>query len=279
NAKGTSYAQDLQQSVEAMVRASQSAVGHESHGEHGSVFVLREDLLPPHDLAVLRSAARVLILANRGSLSEQVVREQAPRPEPALPRLRVERESPETPPPPASDLEFWNGLGGFTPDGREYVTVLGPGRWTPAPWINVVANPAFGFQVSEAGAGYTWCANSRENKLTPWSNDPVSDAPGEAFYVRDEESGSVWGPACLPIREETGPYVIRHGQGYSRFEHTSHGIALDLLQFVPLSDPIKISRLVLENRSGRKRRSEERRVGKECGRRGAEQKTAYEIET
>ncbi len=254
NAKGTSYAQDLQQSVEAMVRASQAAVGHEEHGEHGSVFVLREDLLPLQDLAVLRSAARVLILANRGTLSEQVVRQRAPSPEPVPPRRRPVRRTPETLSPPVLDLEFWNGLGGFTRDGREYVTVLDKGQWTPAPWINVVANPSFGFQVSESGSGYTWSVNSRENKLTPWSNDPVSDAPGETFYVRDEDSGLLWGPTCLPIREDTGPYVIRHGQGYSRFGHASHGIALDLLQFVPLSDPVKISRLTLENRSGRKRR-------------------------
>jgi cyclic beta-1,2-glucan synthetase len=96
--------------------------------------------------------------------------------------------------------------------------------------------------------------NSRENKLTPWSNDPVSDAPGEVFYVRDEESGALWGPTCLPIREDSGRYVIRHGQGYSRFERTSHGIALDLLQLVPPRDPIKISRLTLKNLSGRRRR-------------------------
>jgi cyclic beta-1,2-glucan synthetase len=118
----------------------------------------------------------------------------------------------------------------------------------------VVANPAFGFQVSESGSGYTWSENSRENKFTPWSNDPVSDPPGETFYVRDEGSGLLWGPTSLPIREEARPYVIRHGQGYSRFEHTAHGIALDLLQFVPLEDPIKISRLTLENRSAEKRR-------------------------
>jgi len=254
NAKGTSYAQDLQQAVEAMVRASQSAVGHETHGEHGSVFVLREDLLPLQDLAALRSAARVLILANRGTLSEQVVRQQAPRPVPAPPSRRPARGRRDVPSAPAMELDFWNGLGGFTPDGREYVTVLDKGQWTPAPWINVVANPVFGFQVSESGSGYTWSVNSRENKLTPWSNDSVSDTPGETLYVRDEDSGLVWGPTCLPIREEAGPYVIRHGQGYSRFEHTSHGIALELLQFVPLIDPIKISRLTLENRSGRKRR-------------------------
>ncbi|HYV86237.1 MAG TPA: glucoamylase family protein [Patescibacteria group bacterium] len=254
NAKRTSYAQELQQSVEAMVRASQTAAEHETHGSQGRVFVLREDLLSPHDLAVLRTAARVLILANRGALSEQVVREKAPGPEPAPPRRRPVREKSGTPPVPRLDLDFWNGLGGFTPDEREYVTILDQRRWTPAPWINVVANPDFGFQVSESGSGYTWSVNSRENKLTPWSNDPVGDAPGETFYVRDEDSGRLWGPTCLPIREDAGPYVIRHGQGYSRFAHESHGIALDLLQLVPLGDPIKISRLALENRSGRRRR-------------------------
>src|SRR2546422_2054389 len=156
--------------------------------------------------------------------------------------------------PPRLDLEFFNGLGGFAADGREYVTVLGEGQWTPAPWVNVVANPSFGFQVSESGGGYTWSVNSRENQLTPWSNDPVCDPPGETLYIRDEESGEWWGRPAVPIREEASTCLVRHGQGYSRFEHTSHGIALDLLQLVPPEDPVKILRLVIENRSGRARR-------------------------
>jgi cyclic beta-1,2-glucan synthetase len=156
--------------------------------------------------------------------------------------------------PPRPDLEFFNGLGGFDENGKEYVTILGEGQWTPAPWINVIANPSFGFQVSESGSGYTWSLNSRENQLTPWSNDPVTDPPGETIYIRDEDSGELWGPTVLPIREEAWPYTARHGQGYSRFEHTSHGIALDLLQFVPLDDPIKIFRLSIKNHSTRSRR-------------------------
>jgi len=254
NAQGTSYAPGLQESLEAMVQAIQSAAGHEGHPEHGGVFLLRADLVPARDQLLLRAAARVVILANRGTLSEQVVRLERSRPGPVPPQHRAPPESAATVSPPALDLEFFNGLGGFTPDGREYVTVLGKGQWTPAPWINVVANPDFGFQTSESGSGYTWSKNSRENKLTPWSNDPVSDTQGETLYVRDEDSGLVWGPTLLPIREETWPYVIRHGQGYSRFEHTSHGITLDLLQFVPPQDPVKISRLTLENRSDRRRR-------------------------
>jgi len=253
NASGPSYAQGFQESLEVMVRASHAA-GDVQLKERGAVFLLRTDLVPVRDQALLSATSRVVLLANRGTLAEQLVRLEGPRPGPVPSRLRTPREKPESASAPTMDLEFFNGLGGFTQCGREYVTVLGEGQWTPAPWINVVANPEFGFQVSESGSGFTWSVNSRENKLTPWANDPVSDTPGEAFYVSDEDSGLVWGPTSLPIREEPWPYVIRHGQGYSRFEHTSHGIALDLLQFVPMRDSVKISRLTLENQSESKRR-------------------------
>src|SRR6185295_1517891 len=131
-------------------------------------------------------------------------------------------------------LSFFNGLGGFTEGGREYVTVLAEGQWTPAPWLNVISNSKdFGFQVSETGSGYTWSANSRENRLTPWSNDPVSDPPGEAIYLRDEETGEVWSPTPLPLREPE-QYLVKHGQGYTIFEHSSHAIYQELLMFVPM---------------------------------------------
>jgi cyclic beta-1,2-glucan synthetase len=157
-------------------------------------------------------------------------------------------------PVPRPEMEFFNGLGGFTSAGREYLTILNGNEHTPAPWINVVSNSSFGFQVSTEGSGFTWSLNSQQNRLTPWSNDPVSDAPGEAIYVRDDETGEVWGPTVFPIREKTASYSVRHGQGYSRFEHASHGIALELLQYVPIDDPIKISRLKITNQSGRERR-------------------------
>jgi len=253
NAKGTSYAQDLQKSLEELVKASKSAAGREKKDEKGDVFVLRADLIPPRDRVLIRAAARVMILAQRGTLSEQVVRLSRSRPGPVPPRQRARSKPEKITPAPAASLEFFNGLGGFVPDGGEYVTVLAGRQWTPSPWINVVANEQFGFQASEAGAGHTWAGNSRENKLTPWSNDPVSDTPGETFYVRDDESGLVWGPTILPIREEHSPYTIRHGQGYSCFEHESHGITLSLLQFVPPRDPIKISRLTIRNDTDRKR--------------------------
>jgi cyclic beta-1,2-glucan synthetase len=254
NEQPPSYAQDLQAALEAQIRTSQSRLRHEGHEPAGSVFILRADLITVEDRNLLRTAARAVLLSHRGSLTEQVIRQ--PRSEAAS--IPAARRQPAPKPldivTPRPNLEFFNGLGGFAVDGREYVTILGQGQWTPAPWINVVSNPSFGFQVSESGAGYTWSVNSRENQLTPWSNDPVSDPPGETIYVRDEDSGELWGPTVLPIREEAWPYIARHGQGYSRFEHVSHGISLALLQFVPLEDPIKISRLTIENHSGRSRR-------------------------
>ena len=254
NEQAPSYAQDLQAALEAQVRTSQSRLRHEGHEPLGSVFILRGDRISAEDRILLQTAARAVLLSRRGTLAEQVMRQ--PRSEAAL--VPLARRQPGTKSldvlPVQPDLEFFNGLGGFAVDGREYVTILGEGQWTPAPWINVIANPHFGFQVSESGSGYTWSLNSRENQLTSWSNDPVTDPPSESIYVRDEDSGELWSPTVLPIREEAWPYIARHGQGYSRFEHASHGVSLGLLQFVPLEDPIKISRLTFENYSGRPRR-------------------------
>ncbi|MEO8443377.1 MAG: glucoamylase family protein [Gammaproteobacteria bacterium] len=255
NERGASYVQDLQIALETLVRASQSRVQVAAHGARGSVYLLRTDLIAAETRARLSSVARVQIVAQRGSLADQLDRSRKPAANRvrALPRKAPPGVGAVTAPEP-KDLEFYNGLGGFAADGSEYVTLLGPGQSTPAPWINVVANPAFGFQVAAEGSGYTWSMNSRENQLTPWSNDPVSDRPGEAIYVRDEETGDLWGPTAAPIRSPGTTYSARHGQGYSRFTHEAHGVALDLLMYVPITDPIKISRLTIRNTSGRPRR-------------------------
>ena len=255
NERAPSYVQDLQSLLETLVRTSQSAGSHEGHEAYGNVFILRADHVTAPQRDVLQAVARAVLSSRRGTLAEQIIR--ADRPETAAvfpPPRHAATKLPVDIPSSQPELEFFNGLGGFAAGGREYVTILGKGQWTPAPWINVIANPAFGFQVSESGSGYTWSLNSRAHQLTAWSNDPVSDPPGETIYIQDEESGQLWGPTALPIREETASYVARHGQGYSRFEHVSHGVSLELLQFVPLDDPIKVSRLTLHNQSGRPRR-------------------------
>jgi cyclic beta-1,2-glucan synthetase len=254
NERTSSYLQDLQFALETQLRMSQSQPPIGAASARGSVFLLRTDLISEEARARLSSVARVVLVGHRGNLADQLDRLRAPA-APAARRPASSRHlEAETVASAQADLEFFNGLGGFAAGGREYVTLLGPGQTTPAPWINVIANPGFGFQVAAEGGGYTWALNSRENQLTPWSNDPVTDRPGEALYVRDEESGELWGPTASPIRDQVAHYTARHGQGYSRFEHASRGIDLDLTVYVPMDDPIKISRLKIRNDSPRARR-------------------------
>jgi cyclic beta-1,2-glucan synthetase len=253
NEKESSYVEDLQTLLESMVREIQALSSPNGHEIHGSIFVLRLDQLSAEDRLLLQAAARAVLVSNRGTLAEQLLRHPKPTADFAIPKI-LPKPGTNYPALSVPKLEFFNGLGGFSDDGREYVIVLDNGQWTPAPWINVIANAEFGFTVSELGSGCTWCGNSRENQLTPWSNDPVSDAPGEIFYIRDDETNALWSPTALPIRIDNASYVIHHGQGYSRFEHASHGIHSELLQFVSPDDPIKISALTLTNHSSRSRR-------------------------
>ncbi|MBJ7221291.1 GH36-type glycosyl hydrolase domain-containing protein [Brenneria sp. L3_3C_1] len=246
NERSSSYIQDLQIAIETAIRSSQSGPRLGVASTRGEVFALRADLMSTESRALLLSVARVSLIARRGPLSHQLalIPYVPPRPRPPhTPKVSVPDKTPQP-----EALEFFNGLGGFARQGREYVTVLDAEHATPAPWINVIANPTFGFQVSAQGSGYTWAENSRENQLTPWGNDAVIDPGGEALYVHDDVSGVLWTPTAWPINDG-GRYVARHGFGYSRFTHHANGIELALLQFVPLADPIKISRLSLHNTS------------------------------
>jgi cyclic beta-1,2-glucan synthetase len=149
-------------------------------------------------------------------------------------------------------LKYFNGLGGFN-DAGNYVIILDEFRNTPAPWINVISNESFGFHVSESGSAYTWSKNSRENKITPWSNDPISDIPGEALYIRDEESGEIWSITPKPIRD-AGEYVIEHGFGYSSFTHEAYGIEGSETMFAPIKESVKICVVKLKNNTKIKRK-------------------------
>jgi len=256
NERGSSYIQDLQIALEALVRVSQARPRIAGADTRGKVFVLRSDLIGADVRALLFSVARVVLTGRSGSLADQVARLQ---PTPALapksarrvvqPALAAAPREPEL----ARELEYFNGLGGFAAGGREYAVIASGATTTPVPWINVVANPGFGFHVSSDGAGYTWARNSRENALTPWSNDPVTDRPGEAIYLRDEETGELWSPTPATIRVENAEYRAAHGHGYSRFEQRAHGIASTLNLFVPAADPVKICRLTVRNDSPRRR--------------------------
>ena len=257
NDRASSYVQDLQLAIETAVRSALARPRPPGQGNSQSaIHTLRSDLIQPEARAMLVASADVILYANRGSIGSQLD---------SLPANSMSASRPRRVPLVLSTLdlqapaialparEFVNGLGGFADGGREYVTLLENGKTTPAPWINVIANPSFGFSVSTEGSGAVWAENSRENLLTPWSNDPVTDPAGEAIYLKELDTGLIWTPTALPIRSG-GQYLCRHGFGYSAFEHTAHGIGSELVQFVALDVPIKITRLQLSNLSSRTRR-------------------------
>jgi cellobiose phosphorylase len=246
------YRQLLQDRIMGLIAAGVEA---QVIDRPGGIFVRRADQISDEDRLLLRSVARAIISDERGALSEQVAgRPAAPV---RVERLKPARASPVEPArieaPRPAPLLFDNELGGYSADGREYVITTAPGQVTPAPWSNVLANAHFGSIVSESGPSYTWSENAHEFRLTPWGNDPVTDASGEAFYIRDEDTGRFWSPTPLPCRGST-PYVTRHGFGYSVYEHTEDGIVSELTIFVAIDAPIKFSVLKVRNESGRRRR-------------------------
>ena len=268
NEEHAGYRQQLHDQIMGLI-----AAGVEAHvmDKPGGIFVRRAEQMSDEDRTLIQAVARVVISDRRGSLADQInkpefTERRSARPgqiargvlqERRIPRLLPSVPKRRDPPPtkvlPEPELLFENGHGGFTPDGREYVITTTPDSLTPAPWANVLANRTFGTVISESGMAYTWLDNAHEFRLTPWGDDPVCDASGEACYLRDDESGQFWSPTPLPCRGVT-PYVSRHGFGYSVFEHVENGIRSTLTVYVSIEDAIKYSVLKLHNQSGRTRR-------------------------
>lgn len=247
------YRQGLRDQIMNLIASGLDA---QSVDRPGGVFVRALEQIPHEDRILMQSVARVVLSDERGSLAEQLRRAGLQKLN-LPPRLEAVVQGPapavQALPLPAPGLILDNGVGGFSADGREYVIRTGPGRPTPAPWSNVLASPMFGSVVSESGQVYSWNQNAHEFRLTPWHNDPVSDRGGEAFYVRDEESGVFWSPTALPA-PSGADYLTRHGFGYSVFEHAAHGIRSTLTTHVALDAPLKYVVVRLRNDSGVRRR-------------------------
>ncbi len=260
NTASATEADALQATLIALVQAQQALFQADAAHANAGVFVLRDDAISAGLRDGLMTAARVLLDAaadgsgplDRASMHGGTVAEMAAARQPV--RSDVVPDPDPSAAQSSATLQFDNGIGGFDVAAREYAISLADGRCTPLPWINVIANPLFGCIVSAEGGGYTWSLNSQQNALTPWPNDPVSDTPHEVLYLRDQDSGELWSATALPIRVVGATYDARHGKGYSRFSSSVHAIETELLQFVPVSDSIKLSRLRIRNRSGRARR-------------------------
>ena len=249
------YRQLLQEQIMGLIAAGVEA---NYTDRPGGIFVRAAEQMSQEDRTLFQTVARVIIADTRGTLAEQVNRRSAKEKreaallDQAVPALRPSEAS-RIPLSTPHDLLFFNGLGGFSADGREYIITLANGQSTPAPWVNVIANARFGTVISESGSAYTWSENAHEFRYTPWGDDPVSDHSGEAIYLRDEETGTFWSPTAWPCGSAT-PYVTRHGFGYSVFEHVEDGIHSELTVFVDLEASIKFSVLKIRNDGGRARK-------------------------
>jgi cellobiose phosphorylase len=246
------YRQLLQDQIMGLIAAGLEA---NVTDRPGGIFVRLAEQISNEDRILLQTVSRAIISDSWGTLGEQInsrglVKTIIPR---FKPTRTVRLESSTVVAMPRRDLIFFNELGGFSPDGREYIITTTRGQVTPAPWVNVLANPNFGTVISESGLAYTWSENAHEFRLTPWDNDPVCDSGGEAFYIRDDESGLFWSPSPLPGRGVMH-YVTRHGFGYSVFEHTEDGISSEVWVYVAMDASVKFTVLKVKNMSGRSRR-------------------------
>ncbi len=245
NEEHNGYRQDFQNDILSLIPA-------ELNGNKGGVFLRASDQISSEDRILFQSVARVIIADTGGTLADHVNKKEFARvPMPLIDKRQTILLSTTAIKPP-KDLVFFNGLGGFSPDGKEYVIVTGNNKKTPVPWVNVIANPNFGTVISESGSAYSWTENAHELRLTSWSNDPVSDASGEAFYIRDEESGLFWSTSMLPSGGQSA-YITHHGFGYSIFEHIEDGIYSEMIVYVDIVAAIKFIVIKLKNQSGRSR--------------------------
>lgn len=252
NDRASSYIQDLQNALGGLCDSALRAGHHDGAARH--VFPLRQDQMDPAQLRALLAVARVVLHSRNGKLSEQLTRFQppaAPAPDPAArlslpaPRDAAPRSVPDFPDEP---LRHFNGFGGFSESGREYVVRLRPGEATPQPWINVIARDGFGFHVSAEGAGFTWAQNSRDYQITPWSNDPVENRPGEAILLRCRATGRMASPFAALCSDPGAIHEARHGLGFSRFRSWSDWVDLDAVQVLAAEHGAKLTRLRIANR-------------------------------
>ena len=250
NEDPSGYRQVLQEQIQGLIAAG---IGMTTGDKQGRIFVRPVDQVSAEDLILLKAVARVIITDSRGTLEDQINRRISTKV--VIPYIVPTQSHPHISGAiaPVEDLQFFNGIGGFSEDGREYVINCVNEKPTPLPWTNVIANKNFGTLVTESGICYTWAENAYGYRLTPWNNDPVTDRTGEAYFIRDEITGQYWSAMPNPGRNRIA-YVTRHGFGYTLFQHIHDGIHVEVTVFVDIESPIKFVVLKINNTSGRSRK-------------------------
>jgi cellobiose phosphorylase len=250
NLQGNSYIQSMQDAIRDLISSSHA---RDKQNKAGGVFLHNKATIAEEDIELLMAIARLVIEADKGSLISQIENSNEVEDKQELLLTEEQEYSYEPYKFCLPQMEYFNGLGGFSTEDNSYHILLKNYENTPAPWINVISNSNFGFHVSESGVSYTWNKNSRENKLTTWSNDPIIDGEAEEIYIRDELTGKVWSISPKPIRDER-EYSIEHGFGYSKFKHEAYGILGEMTMFIDMNENVKLCQIKLKNITNSKRR-------------------------
>ncbi|WP_446897778.1 GH36-type glycosyl hydrolase domain-containing protein [Clostridium sp. LBM24168] len=246
NLEDNSYLQSFQNQIRELVDSSNL---RNKQGQSGGVFIYNSENMKSEDINLLKAIAKLVIDSKDGDIIEQLGIDTNSNDKHVQHNgINHDENNSFTYGIDSAELQYFNELGGFSKDGRSYIIILKDYNNTPAPWINVISNKHFGFHVSEAGMGYTWNENSRENKLTSWTNDSVVDGESEALYLKDKESGRIWSISPKPVRD-SGEYIIEHDFGYSVFKHTVDDISGEMTMFVDMDESLKLCSIKLRNNS------------------------------
>lgn len=249
NEDQSGYRQTLQEEIQNVINAGNGIISDQKTG----IVLKSANQISQEDRILLQTVARIIISDRQENIFKQILKKQKAKKltetltvlQAALPGNAQDNFSKPV-------LEYFNNYGGFSKDSHEYIISTNQENVTPAPWINVLTNENFGTIISENGSSYSWFINSHEFRLTPWSNDPVCDNGGEAFYIRDEKSGIFWSPMPYPSCGKS-VYLIAHSFGFSKFENSEAGILTETKIFTDVIDPVKFIAVKIKNTSGRKR--------------------------
>jgi len=251
NEEHGSYRKELLESISEMISKEAEIYLSDTYG---NIHIKSLDHFTHEDQILIKTVARVILHDNKGSIEEQLNSLNIEEPLPIFKNSKpIILESSLLKVKLPDDLQYFNGIGGFSSDGKEYKILTSKEITTPAPWVNVIANPEFGTVVSQSGSAYSWAGNAHEYRITPWSNDPVSDNGGEAIYLRDEESGHFWSASNFPIRADN-PYIVTHGFGYSKWEHVENNIFTEMEISVDKDLPVKFIKIKIINKSGKEKK-------------------------
>ena len=270
NSEVNAYLMPLHRDILAMhERTHQQTANSFPASDAAGFFLLRDHEVTSDEKAALTALARVVLVADGRPLDVQLDAQlhaplagRPPNRSPDAAPWPLTADTPRLQPQPAP-------VGRFDAPSGEFQFHMAAGQTTPRPWVNVIANADFGFQVSEAGAGYTWAVNSRLHQLTPWSNDPVGDARGEHYLLQDLDTGALLAltpntpqiaqsshsPHSAHSAWQRAPrYHVRHGQGYSVFEAALGSLQVHTTFFADASDPVKVVQLDLHHTGATPRR-------------------------